>query len=50
MLSGLRIVDYKHTGRAVRLHATALGAVVRAVMGDAVILTENDNNDNKTTV
>lgn len=29
LLDGLRIVDYKHDGRAVRLHATAVGAVVR---------------------
>jgi hypothetical protein len=31
LLFGLRIVDYKHFGRAVRLHATAVGAVVRRI-------------------
>jgi hypothetical protein len=29
LISGLRIVDYMHDGRAVRLHATAVGSVVR---------------------
>ena len=31
LLSGLRIVDYMHDGRAVRLHKTAVGAVVRGI-------------------
>ena len=31
LLSGLRIVDYQHAGKAVRLKATALGSVVRGI-------------------
>ena len=31
LLSGLRVVDYHHDGRAVRLDATAVGAVVHGI-------------------